>query len=518
MNTKLLNIVYILTLFVRSFDSLQGIGLRSSEVVRVVRRAMGDWPATPQGSKKTTKTGKNVKSENKNMKNKANLNSPKFTATSYSTKVYNALQPKTQNGTKPNKANLKPTPNTLNPHFFQEKPSFLLPLICKSKPNFENQEITASTCKRETYTNLHPQPTRKANPIQTQSAALISWRKPFQEPTPHHHERKMSIGHQTQFQNKTGARVFRSKAKNVAKNDKVAQNIVVVSTQIIISIIATANIKDKTMEEPTKKDMVDTTDSLEAVSAFKAMKNFLFLVLLISLIIQQAAFWINEANFVDQHKRDRVLSVSETITLLPAAKPKVDKEVKEAATAAVESIEDKAQTQSKEATAPEVKAPEPISVTTTEKKSRASKIIAKLRPTTNCIEQTVKLVNFTLIAAGTLYCLVLLICVKISLTGRLGGLRHISRAFLLSLFALVFMMPWQLAFDGAIAGSIFTPAELFCKSGIAPDNPVLDAYKIIMYYLRFVGLWLVVIVLLITAQFRSMRWTRATLKRLGIIH
>ena len=39
------------------------------------------------------------------------------------------------------------------------------------------------------------------------------------------------------------------------------------------------------MEEPTKKDMVDTTDCLEAVSAFKAMKNFLFLVLLISLVI-----------------------------------------------------------------------------------------------------------------------------------------------------------------------------------------------------------------------------------------
>lgn len=267
------------------------------------------------------------------------------------------------------------------------------------------------------------------------------------------------------------------------------------------------------MEEPTKKDMVDTTDCLEAVSAFKAMKNFLFLVLLISLVIQQAAFWANEANYVDQSKQKRTLSVSETVAPVPVAKPKADKEVKEAATAAVESIEDKTKTESK-ATPANIKTPEPPP----QKESRASRIADKLRPTTKCIEQMVKLVNFTLITAGTLYCLVLLICIKISLTGRLGGLRHISRAFLLSLFALVFMMPWQLAFDGAIAGSIFTPAELFSKSGITTGSAEFGALNIVMYYLRFVALWLVVIVLFITAQFRSMRWTRATLKRLGILH
>ena len=53
MNTKLLkNQVNILTLFARSFGFLQGAGLRSSEVVRVVRRAWPTLPATPQGSKR----------------------------------------------------------------------------------------------------------------------------------------------------------------------------------------------------------------------------------------------------------------------------------------------------------------------------------------------------------------------------------------------------------------------------------------------------------------------------------
>ena len=43
----------------------------------------------------------------------------------------------------------------------------------KSKANFTDQEITASTCKRETYPNLHPKTNRKSkpnpNPKQSQS-------------------------------------------------------------------------------------------------------------------------------------------------------------------------------------------------------------------------------------------------------------------------------------------------------------------------------------------------------------
>ena len=42
-------------IFVRNFGSGQGVSLRPSEVVRVVRRAMDDWLTTPPGAKRTTK-------------------------------------------------------------------------------------------------------------------------------------------------------------------------------------------------------------------------------------------------------------------------------------------------------------------------------------------------------------------------------------------------------------------------------------------------------------------------------
>ncbi len=56
--------------------------------------------------------------------------------------------------------------------FFRKSLGLQKNLFMGSKPNFKNQENTASTCKRETYTNLHPQTNNKSkpnpNPIQTQ--------------------------------------------------------------------------------------------------------------------------------------------------------------------------------------------------------------------------------------------------------------------------------------------------------------------------------------------------------------
>ena len=63
---------------------------------------------------------------------------------------------------------------------FQGIPVFLKILFLGSKPNFPTQRITATTCKRGTYNDLHAQKHKKSkpnpNPIQTQFAALIPWR------------------------------------------------------------------------------------------------------------------------------------------------------------------------------------------------------------------------------------------------------------------------------------------------------------------------------------------------------
>ncbi len=92
---KFNNQVNILTLFVRSFGFRQGVSLRPSEVVRVVRRAQDVWLTTPPGSKRTTKTslllGEPSFSRTLIWRNEPNFNTSNIIATSYNTVVYNGF-------------------------------------------------------------------------------------------------------------------------------------------------------------------------------------------------------------------------------------------------------------------------------------------------------------------------------------------------------------------------------------------------------------------------------------------
>jgi hypothetical protein len=103
---------------------------------------------------------------------------------------------------------------------------------------------------------------------------------------------------------------------------------------------------------------------------------------------------------------------------------------------------------------------------------------------------------------------------KISIAGRLGGINHISRAFLLSLLALVLAVPWQACFNNVVVGAIFTSEELFTRNVVTCQ---LCNWDSIFYYGRFVGLWAVVIVLLLASAIRSCRWTKAVKRRFQIL-
>jgi hypothetical protein len=135
------------------------------------------------------------------------------------------------------------------------------------------------------------------------------------------------------------------------------------------------------------------------------------------------------------------------------------------------------------------------------------------QPTCRQVATVIKCCNFILIIAVFLYCICLLISIKISLVGRLGGINHISRAFLQSIFAMAFLLPWQCCFSKVVYGAIYMPFELLCRQAVA--NSTLET---ILFYLRFTGLWAIVLLLLIFAQLRSIRWARATLRRLGMAH
>ena len=125
--------------------------------------------------------GEPADSQNLFLRNEPNLSNQKFTTNPCGIDGYNAFQRITKNGTNPNEANFSPLHRRGFPPLSQRIPVFLKILFLGSKANFPTQRITATTCKRGTYNDLHPQNHKKSkpnpNPIQTQS-------KPnFTEPT-----------------------------------------------------------------------------------------------------------------------------------------------------------------------------------------------------------------------------------------------------------------------------------------------------------------------------------------------
>jgi hypothetical protein len=124
-----------------------------------------------------------------------------------------------------------------------------------------------------------------------------------------------------------------------------------------------------------------------------------------------------------------------------------------------------------------------------------------------------RFVNAVVILAATLYCLTILFALKVSMLGRLGGINHITRAFFLSLLALILLLPWHKVFDGVVLGAMFTPDEMVKWLSSKPS----DILGLALFYLRFCGYWVLVLLFLILAQIRSSRWAGAILRRLEII-
>jgi hypothetical protein len=285
-------------------------------------------------------------------------------------------------------------------------------------------------------------------------------------------------------------------------------------------------------------DMVNATDCLEAVGVFKSMKNIFFLLTCFSLIFLQIAFWLNHVGCIDKSRSkyaEKTVSASAVCPPGPFAKhapqgfnvptgpaslvapkvpvepdaedtaeAKIDKLVKDADKLSKKTAEAKAPPAVTKAPRNRIEPPEDVNI-----------FVEMFVPEVPQVTALIRTCNFILIISAAMYCLTMLVSVKISLAGRLGGINHISRAFFRSLFAFVLLMPWQLSTDGVVTGAVYTPEELFAPTGLIAQPTWLGHA---FYYLRFTGLWAVVFVLLIAAQFSSKKWSKATLRRLGIAH
>jgi len=262
-------------------------------------------------------------------------------------------------------------------------------------------------------------------------------------------------------------------------------------------------------------NLVDTTDCLEAMGVFRGWKNFFFVITLIGLLLLQASFWMVDRGIVKAQSPNNQPQ-AETKKADQQLSPNLD-EISTAAKGAVQNLTDqetatvKGQGESQQNTE--------IEKADTDKPAKDEEQPDKTKPRRlhldiTHIQWAIKTLNVIVIPAAILFSLSMLFCLKISIVGRFGGINHIARAFFLSLILMVMLLPWQLFFHNIFTSVLFTPAELFREYAAVSDA---NAAGVILYYLRFSAYWLLAVLLLICAQWKSCKWARATLRRLEVI-
>ena len=246
-------------------------------------------------------------------------------------------------------------------------------------------------------------------------------------------------------------------------------------------------------------NLLDTTDCLEAIGVFRGWKNFFFIIVVLCLLLLQICFWVVNTGYIPAKE-------------CPGSKAAVvsgdlSEDVGEAAKKVAAEQSEPAEAEIKE---PQQQTDTPLGRTSEYLQVQTDSLFGI---TFKHLAMGIRVVNAILILTGLLYCLTILLSLKVSLVGRLGGMNHISRAFFLSLVMLILLLPWQRIFAGMVLGAIYTPCELV-KWNSAETSSIFD---IILYYLRFCGYWLLILLLLIFSQLRSGRWTKSILRRLEVI-
>jgi len=256
-------------------------------------------------------------------------------------------------------------------------------------------------------------------------------------------------------------------------------------------------------------NLVDTTDCLEARGVFKGWKNTFFTLLILSMVLLQAAFWVVDLGFVATEEKVQCPETAAAAEEAQQPQAEVLEASNQVEAEAVETLEEAdviKQAAEKVAAEPNQTAPIPEQPT-----REPIKFAFKLK--IGHVRGLVRFLNFVTIPLAALYCLTMLFCLKVSLLGRLGGINHISRAFFLSLLFFVFLMPWQVVFKGPVLGAMYIPSELLDSCGAKAGN----IFCAVLYYLRFTGYWLLVLLFLIFSHVRSYRWAKTTLRRLEVI-
>lgn len=233
----------------------------------------------------------------------------------------------------------------------------------------------------------------------------------------------------------------------------------------------------------------DKNDALEAFNSFSGARNlFFWLFLLIPLVVVQAQFWMVDRGWTCTGQMQT--NTEQTQTDEVKAPANVEKEAPDMEKADVATVG------ANDNTPAEKNACE----------TRTSEEMDSLQA------GLIKTSNYVLTFAAVIYCLILLIGMKLALIGRLGGLAESSKAFFLSLIVMVLIMPWQQVMPAGIYGTLFSYQDIVenCRQIKQMNTP----QEYVLHYGRFSGLWGLTMLLLIVAQWRSCRAVRKIRRRL----
>jgi hypothetical protein len=261
------------------------------------------------------------------------------------------------------------------------------------------------------------------------------------------------------------------------------------------------NGREQMSPEPRTSSLVDTTDCLEAVSVIRCWKNILFIIIMLSMVLLLGSFFLVDFNLVKSEEAITIINPPAELSMAAEANQPAHEEANKIKQAASQiAAAEKMITEPNKPAAAEPNMPAQVA------------FMVKFEMTVSHIISIVRFLNFVLIPSAVLYCLTMLFAMKVSLIGRLGGINHIARAFFMSLLFLVLLLPWQVLLAPVFAGAMFTPGEL-----LVACQAQKSVFAEVSFYLRFVGYWLLVLLLLLISQIRSMRWAKATLRRLEVV-
>jgi hypothetical protein len=233
----------------------------------------------------------------------------------------------------------------------------------------------------------------------------------------------------------------------------------------------------------------DKNDALEAFNSFSGARNlFFWLFLLIPLVVVQAQFWMVDRGWTGTGQTQTYAEQAKTDNAQePANVEKETPDLEKADVAAVGANDN----------------------TPAEKDACETRTSQEMD---NLQAGLIKTSNYVLTFAAVIYCLILLIGMKLALIGRLGGLAESSKALFLSLIVMVLIMPWQQVMPAGIYGTLFSYQDIVenCRQIKQMNTP----QEYMLHYGRFSGLWGLTMLLLIAAQWRSCRAVRKIRRRL----